>query len=332
MKKIGFFLLAFVFANISFGQDNVMKFQADVSNRNGDVIRFKDKSNKVVKEIKVNKKGVFLDSFSIEEGLYLLDDTSEFTIVYLKNGFDLNLKMDAKHFDESIVYKGKGSKENNYLAQKSLTNEEFEEKMMGIKDEKSFNDLMAGFKATLEKRLEDKDLDSNFVTAAKGLIVSESKQMEMQFSKVLQQQKIIGSIAPSFDFVNYAGGKTKLEDLRGKYVYIDVWATWCGPCRGEIPHLAKVEEKYKDKNIAFVSISVDVDKDFEKWKTFVKDKSLGGIQLFADKNWNSDFTVAFGINSIPRFILIDPAGKVLSADEARPSEPKLAEKLDLLLK
>jgi hypothetical protein len=79
-------------------------------------------------------------------------------------------------------------------------------------------------------------------------------------------------------------------------------------------------------------MSVDVQKDHDKWKTFVKEKSLGGIQLFADKDWNSDFTKAFGINSIPRFILIDPAGKVVSADELRPSDPKLQVKLDALLK
>jgi alkyl hydroperoxide reductase subunit AhpC len=93
-----------------------------------------------------------------------------------------------------------------------------------------------------------------------------------------------------------------------------------------------VEEKYHDKKIAFVSISVDVQKDHDKWKNFVKEKSLGGIQLFADKDWNSDFTKAFGINSIPRFILIDPNGKVVSADELRPSDPKFQEKLDTLLK
>ena len=72
--------------------------------------------------------------------------------------------------------------------------------------------------------------------------------------------------------------------------------------------------------------------DFEKWKTFVKEKSLGGIQLFADKDWGSDFIKSFGINAIPRFILIDPTGKVVDADAARPSESKLAEKLDSLLK
>ena len=81
-----------------------------------------------------------------------------------------------------------------------------------------------------------------------------------------------------------------------------------------------------------MSISVDVQKDFEKWKKFVTDKQLGGIQLFADKDWNSDFIKSFGINSIPRFILIDPKGNVVSADAARPSDPKLQEELDTLFK
>jgi alkyl hydroperoxide reductase subunit AhpC len=96
--------------------------------------------------------------------------------------------------------------------------------------------------------------------------------------------------------------------------------------------LKKAEEKYHGKNIEFVSISVDTDKDHEKWKTFVTEKALGGIQLFADKNWNSDFIKAFGINSIPRFILIDPNGVVVDADAKRPSNPKLIEQLDGLLK
>ena len=72
--------------------------------------------------------------------------------------------------------------------------------------------------------------------------------------------------------------------------------------------------------------------DYEKWKKFVVEKQLGGIQLYADKNWMSDFIKAFGINSIPRFILIDPTGKVVNADADRPSNPKLQEQLDAFLK
>jgi alkyl hydroperoxide reductase subunit AhpC len=93
-----------------------------------------------------------------------------------------------------------------------------------------------------------------------------------------------------------------------------------------------MEEEFHDKNIAFVSISVDVDQDFEKWKNFVSEKQLGGIQLFADKNWNSDFIKSFSINSIPRFILIDPNGKVVHSDASRPSSPELKEELGKLVK
>jgi thiol-disulfide isomerase/thioredoxin len=331
MKKLVFIFFAIITANVGFAQDKV-NFQADISNKSGDVIFFKTPAGKTIKEIKVDDKGLFSSSFPIEAGLYLLFDGSEYTIVYLKNGFDLSLKMDAKNFDESIVYTGKGEKENNYLAQKSLLNEKYESRMGEIKDEKSFASLISSFKKEFKDKLSVGGFDTDFVKEATKLVESESKNMEAQFDVVMKMSKINGSVATTFNYVNAAGEKTKLEDLRGKYVYIDVWATWCGPCRGEIPSLARVEEKYKGKNIAFVSISVDEDKDFDKWKKFVTDKQLGGIQLFADKNWNSEFITSFGINSIPRFILIDPKGIVLNADAPRPSDPRLQEKLDSLLK
>ncbi|MEQ3690899.1 MAG: TlpA disulfide reductase family protein, partial [Flavobacterium sp.] len=120
--------------------------------------------------------------------------------------------------------------------------------------------------------------------------------------------------------------------LKGKYVYIDVWATWCGPCRAEIPHLKKTEEAYHDKNIEFVSISIDRAKDHDKWKKFVEDKELGGIQLFADNDWNSQFVKDYQINGIPRFILVGPNGEIVNADAPRPSSPELVKTLDSLLK
>lgn len=129
--------------------------------------------------------------------------------------------------------------------------------------------------------------------------------------------------SPQFDYENQRGGKTSLESLKGKYVYIDVWATWCGPCIKEIPSLQKIEEHYKDKNIVFVSISIDAIKDHDKWSKFVTEKKLGGIQLLADKESNSEFMQGYGITEIPRFILIDPNGNIVNSQAPRPSETAL---------
>lgn len=137
--------------------------------------------------------------------------------------------------------------------------------------------------------------------------------------------------APPFSYTDIWGKPVSLESLKGKYVYIDVWATWCGPCKAEIPHLKKVEAFYADKNIQFVSISVDEQQHKAKWKEYVTKNKLGGIQLITDAAFETSFIKRMSINSIPRFILIDPAGKIVSADALRPSNEKLKTMLSELL-
>ncbi len=139
-----------------------------------------------------------------------------------------------------------------------------------------------------------------------------------------------GQPSPTFNYENFKGGETALNDLKGKYVYIDVWATWCGPCIGEIPYLKELEHKYEDKNIEFVSISVDTKRDYEKWRNMVTKKELGGSQLMADNAFDSKFIDAYAINAIPRFILIDPDGNIVNADAFRPSDSSVESKLDAL--
>ena len=90
-------------------------------------------------------------------------------------------------------------------------------------------------------------------------------------------------------------------------------------------------EDYENKDIEFVSISIDEVKDKNKWLAMLDDKEMEGIQLFADKDWKSDFVTSYAIEGIPRFILIDKEGKIVSADAERPSNPKLREELDQLL-
>ena len=113
-----------------------------------------------------------------------------------------------------------------------------------------------------------------------------------------------GDQAPTFKYLDINGKEVSLSDLKGKYVYIDIWATWCGPCTGELPHLKELEKKMHGKKIVFVSISCDKDK--AAWEKMVKEKGLEGVQLH--NGGDRAFMDAFGVKYIPRFILLDKEG------------------------
>ncbi|MBK9736330.1 MAG: TlpA family protein disulfide reductase [Saprospiraceae bacterium] len=136
---------------------------------------------------------------------------------------------------------------------------------------------------------------------------------------------------PDFTYATVKGKKTGLSDLKGKVVYIDVWATWCGPCLRELPALERLEERFKDdSNIAFVSVSVDADKT--AWAKMVKDKNMGGIQLYAEGEWNSSIVTDYKINGIPRFIIIGKDGNIVNANASRPSSKEIVSELKDALK
>ena len=124
----------------------------------------------------------------------------------------------------------------------------------------------------------------------------------------------IGFTYPNKDSVNHS-----LSDFEGSLVYVDVWATWCGPCKAEIPSLQKLEADYHGKNITFLSVSVDTDR--EAWVDMVVNDNLGGVQLWAD-GW-SQITKDYAIFGIPRFMLFDQEGKVISTDAPRPSDNEI---------
>jgi len=335
MKKAFFLFFVAIFSGFAQNTTNTVSLNVKIANRFSDTITISS-GRSFKQKVGINKKGEFQTTFeaSKDGGLYRLNDGNEGTTMFLKNGYDLKLTLDTKDFDETIVYKGKGANENNYLAKKALSDEKFEMELEALfdADEATFKDALAKKKANDISLIDGKGFDETLVKMLRPSFDQEEKFLLDYYNQKVAAKKMEGIVSPSFDYENHKGGKTKLEDLRGKYVYIDVWATWCGPCLAEIPHLKKVESKYHGKNIEFVSISVDTEKDYEKWKKMVVSKELGGIQLFADKNWTSDFVKAFGINSIPRFILIGPDGKVIKADAARPSSASLTELLDGLVK
>ena len=140
------------------------------------------------------------------------------------------------------------------------------------------------------------------------------------------------------DTINYdpmiatADGKTcKLSSLYGKLLYIDFWATWCGPCCKQIPHLEKLVEKMKGvEGIEFISVSCDT--DIDAWKAKIaKDKPEWPQYIFSGKD-GDNFMTSMNINGIPRFMIIAPDGKILDVNAPMPSDPKLEDTLKGYLK
>jgi len=443
-------LVAFVF---SCNQDTTVKISGTISNPVNDSIVISGPN--VNKTLKLSENGEFLDTISISTNMYTLTHGRERTSMFLKANHSLSISIDAADFDKSLIYSGKGSSDNNYLAAKmlNLSVNPVDYKSMYSMDEGEFinhiNETKANdiaFIDSFEKNntvldnelksielkeinykyllsiqrypvyykfyakkepktsdLFDKDLknidyinnndyvnspsykslvlahffnqeklsnnikthfsdllDANapnikkdIVSQGKYYLSASSENNELLYNSFIKMSndsiqtaeltdihsklQLIkkGMKSPEFfDYENYKGGTTSLSDLRGKYLYIDVWATWCGPCIREIPASKKMEKLYHDKNIEFVYISIDVrDRpvyNYDKWKEMIEEKSLGGVQLFADNAWDSKFTKAFVINSIPRYLLIGPDGNIISGDAPRPSDQKLVELFDSL--
>ena len=135
-----------------------------------------------------------------------------------------------------------------------------------------------------------------------------------------------GTPFPDFEFQDINGKAVTLKSFKGKYVFIDFWATYCGPCLEELPYLRKLEKAMKGKNIVFVGISRD--RDRKAWENMVKKDKLGGAQWFSGKD--EKIKAAIGLTTIPRFILLDRKGRVVKIYMSRPSEPGTLKKIQAL--
>ena len=111
-------------------------------------------------------------------------------------------------------------------------------------------------------------------------------------------------------FTDFKGNTIDLQSYRGKTVFINLWASWCGPCRIANKHLVKIYPNYKNKNIVFLSISLD-EKQAD-WISAVKKDKLNWTQLIDTKAWNSPVAAAWDVNSIPATFLIDQEGNVVA--------------------
>lgn len=133
-----------------------------------------------------------------------------------------------------------------------------------------------------------------------------------------------GAQAIDFGMTGTDGKKYRLSDFRGKAVYIDVWATWCGPCCAEIPYVEKLAEHFAgNKKIEFLSISVDENQ--AKWRKKLAADKPRWKQFICPDNFQSALCREYDIDGIPRFLFFDKKGRIISLDAPRPSSPGIIE-------
>ena len=424
---------------------NTIHFSGTVQNADGKDLLIKNLSNKVVDTIKIDKENKFDTKLDLDKGYYRLISGKQYTWLYLMPGKDLVMNLDIKNFDNSINYKGKAAKENNYLAQKVILSTKLrpknkytyygtlsEEKFVSLQDsiQQAYDKLLADSKidnkefvkneklrhklqkAVLLSRFQPvkRYLDQNdaftvsekFPNPLDGIDFTDEKlakipnatslvggllEYEMNLNKKgdeeidpIEMMKVIdtkisnpklkeelaygnakydlmytkdldafyalfdkmvtnpdykteiktkydnikamlpGKASPDFKAFDINGKEFHLKDFAGKLVYIDLWATWCNPCRAEMPYLKKIEEKYKDDAITFISLDVYDDK--AKWEAFVTREKPMGVQLISTDR-DMPFLKKYVVDGIPRFILLDKEGKIIDANAPRPSDAKL---------
>jgi thiol-disulfide isomerase/thioredoxin len=127
-----------------------------------------------------------------------------------------------------------------------------------------------------------------------------------------------GHSAPDFTVMDVNDRTYALKDFRGKYLLIDVWGVYCGPCIKELPALKDIEAEFRDANITFVQVNLDGTKD--TWIKRIKELDLHGLQFMAKNGWESEFQKAYEIDQVPTFILIDREGRFVDARTKLPSE------------
>lgn len=188
------------------------------------------------------------------------------------------------------------------------------EKYKGDKSDESAQILM------MEASLYSQILDNE--TKGKELLAQLKKDFpESKAAAMLKKQEVAekvragltaGAAFPDFEEKDLAGKPLSIANYKGKVVLIDFWATWCGPCVGELPNVLKTYEKHHKDGFEIIGISLD--KDQQKLENFTKQKNMTWVQYFDGKGWENKLAQKYGVNSIPATYLLDGEGKIIGSN------------------
>ena len=316
---------------------------------------------------KVDAKGnfVFKGTMPATSAVYQLkvDEPNQILLV-LNNNTHLTLTGDAKSLP--ATYAVKGSKDSEVMQQLTRTMSATRDQMEQLKQrynaagqagrndslpiiEQKFNDLTqrtaARAKGIIRQNatsvaagfatLSFVDPNEDFAFADSIANVQRKAQPASPFTQALVERltplraTAIGTEAPEINLAQPDGKPLSLNSLRGKYVLVDFWASWCGPCRQENPNVVKAYEQFKGKGKGFTIYSVSLDQKKENWEKAIAADHLVWPNHVSDlKFWQSAAAAAYGVQAIPQSFLLDPQGKIIAKNLRGPAlQAKLAEVL-----
>lgn len=170
----------------------------------------------------------------------------------------------------------------------------------------------------------EKDLEHFSLLAKKATATETQNTLITSFENL--KYTLVGAHWPLVNIQDTSGNWISLEKFKGKYLFVDLWASWCAPCIKMTPYVKALEEKFKDSNISFVAISIDNQPD--KWKAKLQELNLEEHQYIDEKG---DLARQLNVSGIPHYLLYSPEGKLLIYKMDMPNDPKVAEMLSKLL-
>jgi hypothetical protein len=309
----------------------LVKITATIENRHGDYIYIKIDKKKT-KKIKINRAGFFEDTIGINEGFYQFYDGLNFADLYVKDGYDMIINVDAGSFVKTLAFSGSGATENNFMATSRILDTRLDMKSLMNMKYNEFKDELDKKRTFDFNRLKNASFDERFNVFQQQKTELFIKSLENFYKNEHQaEDKTIKIEDISYQYVDYEGKMIKTKSFSGSYLFIQVWSMESGASVAEAPYLREIIRKYSPQGFTFINICIDNPAEVDKWKAYIDDQGLTGVQLLADAGWKSEIINDFKISSLPRYILADPVGKLMQPNAPRPSNPNLRVGFEQLL-